>query len=477
MLERVSCENQTPTTDAVAAAQLVNDDLSALCERFNITPQEIWGYCTPGEDIVGFGSGGSESLVMFITDTRGNAMVRKICSEELTSVDWDPEGTGVMASPSTKGGYQADYLAHLPDPVKPYFPEARNIRRQPQYDEAGKLIGSRLIYDQTLLAGEEVSSFIAAIQPTPAVVAHLHHEIMRLLADRVHPHRVVLNTEDSIEPSYLTKIEARLALCRDAAPQTFGTLLDAKQISIDGKVYPNIGELLKFFRDHRIKEMLEPKLHSLVMGDTNTENVMITKPDALLDAMQQPGIPEFTYDDIGLAFLDPRSIGHNSVGRDTRDDRMYDNKPIHNTIGQYDVIHGEYFSIAVDPTIPTPAVTITPEDGHPYMTSYQGLAESNYFKYVMDAWGVDDESFKRDDPNWVLRFAFMMGTHFAAMPPFHFTRDESGEVPESHEAQKRAVAIYCEGIKWLTMARDIIQGGRKELFGVPVGELQPSARQ
>lgn len=477
MSERVSHDNQTPITEPMAANESGDVDFSGLCQRFGIDPTEVRGYCHPGEEILGFGSGGSESLVMFVADSTGVSVVRKVCSESLTSVNWDPDGVGVMAPPSTKGGYQADYLAHLPDEVRPYFPEARNIQHVPEVDSQGKIVGRKLIYDQTVLDGTEVSSFIAEAQPSPAIVAHLHHEIMRLLADKVHPHREVLHTGDSIEASYLEKIEARLELCRDAAPQTFSYLLDSRQIYIDGKLYPNIQELLRFFRDPGIKEMLEPKVHSLVMGDTNTENVMITKPDVLYESMRQSDHPEFTYDDIGLAFLDPRSIGHNSVGRHTRDDRMYDNKPIHNTIGNYDVIHGEHFSLTVDRKGETPSITVVPDPAHPYIRSYKGLQETGYFKYVMNAWGVDSEAFKQDDPNWVLRFAFTMGTHFAAMPPFHFTRDESGLAPESYEAQKRAVAIYCEGIKWLTLARDIVRGSRSELFGVPVGDLQASARQ
>ncbi|HLZ15256.1 MAG TPA: hypothetical protein VKQ34_04705, partial [Candidatus Saccharimonadales bacterium] len=108
---------------------------------------------------------------------------------------------------------------------------------------------------------------------------------------------------------------------------------------------------------------------------------------------------------------------------------------------------------------------------------YAGLADSDYFKYVMQGWNVQDPDFIRNDPNWLLRFTFMMGSHFAAMPPFHFTRNEAGQVPEDVQAQKRAVAIYCEGIKWLNRAREMVLGERTELYGVQVGQLAVSARE
>jgi hypothetical protein len=86
----------------------------------------------------------------------------------------------------------------------------------------------------------------------------------------------------------------------------------------------------------------------------------------------------------------------------------------------------------------------------------------------MSGWGVNGRDFLENDPNWLLRFTFMMGSHFAAMPPFHFKRGPDGSVPEDPQAQKRAIAVYCEGIKWLNMAYEMIKGRRQELYGVPI---------
>ncbi|HLZ14972.1 MAG TPA: hypothetical protein VKQ34_03185, partial [Candidatus Saccharimonadales bacterium] len=327
---------------SMVAVDYDTQDVADLANRHGISVGEIMStYLQPGEQLAGFGNGGSESLVMFLDSPKLGRIVRKVCAEDLSSVGWDPNGTGVMTPPSTKGGLQVDYLMGLPEAVRPYFPLVHNA----EVRETDR--GRKLVYDQSMLTGVEVSTFVAEAQPTPGVVRQLHFEVMRLLAERVHPHRETLHIGDSIGPSHLDKIEARLELSRAAAPEAFGQLLDADRIVINGREYTNIKGLLTFFRQPHVKEMLEPKHHALVMGDTNTENVMITNLDALLEAMAQPGRPEFTYDDIGLKFLDPRAIGHNSQGRHTIDDRMYDNKPVHNTLGNYDVMHGEHFTVAV----------------------------------------------------------------------------------------------------------------------------------
>lgn len=428
----------------------------------------------PHEELQGFGNGGSESLVLFVNSPGYGAVVRKICSEELASVEWDPAGAGVMAPPSTKAGLQVAYLEALPDAVRPYFPAVFNTHRMTvsvrgKDGEVRRV--NKLVYDQTMLHGTEVSTFVAEHRPTPGVVAHLHREILRCLADRIHPHRRAENAGATIHASYLGKIVKRLEMSQRAAPESFTPLLTSNRIVINGQSYRNIGELLTFFGSPEVTEVLEPPCHSLVMGDTNTENVMITRPEPLLAAMEQ-GHTNFTYDDIGMRFLDPRAIGFDSEGATTRDDRMYDNKPLHNTLGQYDVIHGEHFQLGVQVVHGVPYIRMQATPDNPYSRSYQDMGQ--YFRYVMGAWAERDE-FAHEDPNWLVRFSFIMGTHFAAMPPFHFKKGPDGTVPDDPEYQKRAVAIYCKGVEWLNKAYDMLNGVRRELYGVAVPETLRTA--
>jgi hypothetical protein len=45
-------------------------------------------------------------------------------------------------------------------------------------------------------------------------------------------------------------------------------------------------------------------------------------------------------------------------------------------------------------------------------------------------------------------------------------------VRDEYEPQKRAIAVYCEGITWLNIALDMLTGKQKELHGIPVPALQ-----
>src|SRR5207249_1634542 len=118
-------------------------------------------------------------------------------------------------------------------------------------------------------------------------------------------------------------------------------------------------------------------------GDTNTENIKITDTGPLVRAqlLVESGAPQAEVDaalaaitpaSLGIRFLDPRAIGFKSEGKDTRDDPMYDNKPWHNSLGHYDEIHFEQFTLDVDTGAGrTPRVDIAFLPGNPYQKAYR----------------------------------------------------------------------------------------------------------
>ena len=311
---------------------------------------------------------------------------------------------------------------------------------------------------------------------------------------------------ETLEASYFRKIEDRLALCRRTAPNTFGrTCWTASRSSSTASPYLNARRLLSGSgRTRSSLEILEPRFHALVMGDTNTENIKIAEVEPLLRAQRliESGAPAeqvdaalaaITAEALGIRFLDPRAIGFRSTGRDTRDDVMYDNKPWHNSIGHYDEIHHEHFTLRVrtGPGL-TPQVDVAFTEQNPYRQTYRvrdvavagGKVDhaaprgmEDYFAPVMTAvYGLDDpdSAYLRDDPHWLVRFVFVMGTHFTAMPPFHFQSELGGTLIDNHQTQRRPIAVYCEGIKWLNWALQMLEGDRTEFLGVPVP--QPAAR-
>ncbi|MBM9503204.1 ACP S-malonyltransferase [Actinacidiphila acididurans] len=477
-------------------------------------------YVGIGEPIVGFGKGGSESMTIFLTkggdpadrpyDRSGDGVtVRKVLSEALTTARWSPDGTGVMLPPFAKAKKQAEFLRALPEPVRRYFPEVhdvleRDIPVPAHLRRGGRTTYREVVYEMSYVRGEEVSRFVEKHSPPPAVVARLYEEIMRLLDRRVHSVNRVPAPGDTLEASYFRKIEDRLALCRRTAPHTFGPgLLDTERIVIDGRTYLNQAALLRRFREHpRYLEILEPRFHSLVMGDTNTENIKLSDPEPLLRAQRliESGAPRaridaalaaITAESLGIRFLDPRAIGFRSDGAETRDDPMYDNKPWHNSIGHYDEIHYEQFALRVDVgagRVPRVDVDFTKDNA--YQRSYRvrdvaarrgrigpGTAPhgvEDHFAPVMTAvYGLDDPDspYLRDDPYWLIRFVFMMGTHFTAMPPFHFQAELDGTLTDTYQTQRRPVAIYCQGIKWLNWALEMLEGRRREFLGLAVPPL------
>ncbi|HTL69898.1 MAG TPA: hypothetical protein VL404_01260, partial [Candidatus Eisenbacteria bacterium] len=459
-----------------------NGRVYKFAEGRGTTTANVYAYVHAGERVTGFGTGGSESLTVFVLKPGERQItVRKILSERLITARWDREGTGVMLPPFDKAKKQALYLQALPEPVKELFPRVYDItdrdvpipQESPDHDKyKGKY--RELIYDMSFVRGIEVSDFVRKHNPPPAVVARLYEEIFRVLRERIHSERrAPAPKTDTLEPSYLKKIEDRLKLSRETSPKVFNAqLLDSEYITINGQRYLNIRPLLARLREHpEYKAVLEPLFHSLTMGDTNTENIKITNPEPIYRAIES-GRADFTAEEIGIKFLDPRAIGFNSAGAETRDDPMYDNKPWHNSLGNYDLMHGEHFTLAVTTSDQGADVRIDFDRDNPYSESYAGL--DTYFKDVMtQAWGLDQpgSTFLRDDPYWTIRFAFMMGTHFTAMPPFHFSTDADGKLTDDYQHQRRPVAIYAEGIKWLNMALDMLEGRKTDLYGVPVPPL------
>ncbi|WP_449486190.1 ACP S-malonyltransferase [Streptomyces avidinii] len=509
----------SPALDAfeyacVLAMTVENERVLDNAQSRKVLSSTVRAYVEPGETIVNFGKGGSESMTVFVRkEGEERVTVRKILSESLTTALWNPDGHGVMLPPFAKAKKQAEYLHALPAPVRDHFPEAfatleREIPVPTHLREEGRGGYREVIYEMSYVAGEEVSRFVEKHVPPPAVVARLYEQVIRVLNENVHSVGRVLAPGETLETSYFKKIEDRLDLCRRTAPRTFGAdLLDSERIVVNGVSYLNSGALLERFRsDPQYLEVLEPAFHSLVMGDTNTENIKISDSEPLLHAQRviEAGAPREEIDAalaaitpgaLGIKFLDPRAIGYKSDGADTRDDAMYDNKPWHNSIGHYDEIHFEQFTMGVDVGPGrTPRVDIAFLADNPYQRAYRvrdvvlggGTVDTaaprgmeDHFATVMTAaLGLDDpdSAYLRDDPNWLVRFVFMMGQHFTAMPPFHFQKELDGTLMDTYQTQRRPVAIYCEGIKWLNWALEMLEGTRTEFLGLQVPPLrQPDA--
>lgn len=491
-------QTQTMAATGEQSRDLEHELVVNQAHQRNLPASIIQAYIGRSERLTGFGKGGSESMTLFLRKSgETRTTVRKILSETLTTADWDQDAGGVMLPPFAKAKKQAEFLRALPDPVRSYFPEVLEMVEHKVPGQGRS--HHEVIYEMTYVPGEEVSRFVERYSPPPAVVARTYEEIFRVLAREVHAVNRAPAPDETLDVSYFTKIEDRLALCRATAPKTFGPdLLDSYHIVINGTRYLNHKPLLRRFRDSpEYQRILEPRMHALVMGDTNTENIKLTNTAPLLRAQRliesggsgaSAALNDITAEMIGIRFLDPRAIGFQSAGPDTRDDPMYDNKPWHNSLGHYDEIHYEHFTLDVRTARwRTPAVDITFTPDNPYQKAYRvrdvpvtgggvrpeaPTGVEDYFAQVMTS---RDDPFTSphfgDDPYWLPRFVFLMGTHFTAMPPFHFQPDDTDPLTDAWQTQRRPVAIYCEGVKWLNWALEILEGSRTEFLGVPVPPL------
>lgn len=448
-------------------------------------------YLEPGETLVGFGAGGSESMTMFVErDDAPGRRVRKVLSDALSTVSWDPAGTGVMLPPFAKARKQAEYLQALPPRLGRVFPAVGAVLARelpvPAHVVSDATTFREVIYEMTYVPGEEVSRWVERVAPPSAVVARVYEAVIGVLHRDVHSVRRAAAPGDTLEEQYFRKIEDRLDLCRRTAPDTFGPgLLDTEHVVVNGQRLRNIRPLLRTLRAHReFLDVLEPRVHALVMGDTNTENVKLADTTPLQRAQDliERGAPQvevdaalaaITAESIGVMFLDPRAIGFRSDGATTRDDPMYDNKPWHNSIGHYDEMHYEQFDLDVTAADDgSPVVDVRFHDGNPYQRAYRGMEQA--FAPVMAAvYGADERGVPvvPDDPWWLVRFVFTMGTHFTAMPPFHFLSEVDGTLVDSPLSQRRPIAIYVEGLRWLNCAVEMLEGARTEFLGVPMPPL------
>jgi hypothetical protein len=177
-------------------------------------------YINPGEIVVGFGIGGSESLTIFIKKPGStNTIVRKILSENLITAKWDRDGADVMLAPYKKAKQQAIYLKNLPESVKPYFPYVSDIieRKVPKSNVGDFKCNSRspelvneLIYEMSYIHGDEVSEFIRKHNPPVEAVARLYVIIYQVLNSTIHINRIRKPSGPTLEQSYFRKIEKRL---------------------------------------------------------------------------------------------------------------------------------------------------------------------------------------------------------------------------------------------------------------------------
>lgn len=73
--------------------------IDIIAEHHGISSKRVAEYLRMNEELVGFGRGGGESLVLYLRSKSGNLFVRKIVSESFATSAWDPNGKNEMSAP------------------------------------------------------------------------------------------------------------------------------------------------------------------------------------------------------------------------------------------------------------------------------------------------------------------------------------------------------------------------------------------
>lgn len=438
--------------------------IDIIAEHHGISSKRVAEYLRMNEELVGFGRGGGESLVLYLRSKSGNLFVRKIVSESFATSAWDPNGKNEMSAPFRRALMQAEFIASLPESAARFFPKIYDVRSQARAATSDERLRFRrdfaedTIYDISYLPGTDLSAFIEQVRPPARVTAAIYRELARLVRDNIHTHRRRSRAENTLEQCYFRKIEQRLELAKKSIPTVLNDdFVDAPVILINRQPYLGIRGVLSELRDQAQKHsMLEAPGYCLTMGDMNTQNIKIGNEQVIL-AARASGRDDFSYHDLGIGLVDPRAIGPISQGATTVDDYLYDSKFWHNSLAHYDVWYNGHFDLNLSKSGGLPEISIRLASHHPFRESYQDVGA--FLAEVMEkGFGEGQNSLLDADPHWAVRFVFLMGTHMCAMLPFHLQKTTNGEVVDDWRRQTRAIALYCEGIVWLNRAAAMLRG-------------------
>ncbi|WNY33240.1 hypothetical protein Q9Q99_13885 [Curtobacterium flaccumfaciens] len=170
---------------------LEHEHVLRYAQHRKILSSTVNAYLEPGETVVGFGAGGSESMTVFVErDGAPGRRVRKVLSDALSTVSWDPSGTGVMLPPFAKARKQAEYLQALPLELRRVFPTVGNITSRelpvPAHVVADTDAFREVIYEMTYVPGEEVSRWVERTKPPVEVVSRVYEAVIGVLHRDVH---------------------------------------------------------------------------------------------------------------------------------------------------------------------------------------------------------------------------------------------------------------------------------------------------
>jgi len=295
---------------------------------------------------------------------------------------------------------EIQWMLDLPEDAKHRFPQILkyDLKSDPVYADF-KYYPMKTLR-KSLIEGEiKASSALKILE-----------NVFDFMFEKLYSKNIQIPDEDMAYNLYFKRMDDRFKEAEKKSP-IFKEILGADRIVINGKVFPNLPEVVgKLKQNKKLLKLLNPPSINLIHGDLHFDNILIDQNDAS-----------------NFILIDPRGKMYDGK---VEGDYAYDlGKVWHSINGLYDFLHEDKFSLNVD----IKNETVNAEFN---ITPYESLREyRNLYAHIPSL--LYKYQRIKDDPYWDIRTSFNEVVHFCSMAPFHIKGDKK---------EKLAIAMYLRGI-------------------------------
>jgi len=345
--------------------------------------------------------GGSTNTLRIVRTDNGEKAVRK----ESPPGSWERDKKKFKA--------QVRWLLGLPAGLQNAFP--RIIRHNLDSED----VGARPYYDMSFYEGRTVTQSIIYDGRDADFISERLRKVLTFWRDGLLKAREASVPDDYLQTTLIDRTRESISQVKRDASDVFGDIIDAEYLTINGKRYKNLPQLLdKLENDRALLERLTPPKLRLTHGDFHFDNMFFTK-------------------DGDFKLLDPRG--------DLAGDPVYDLAKIaHTVIGKYDFLNYDLHETRLEYD-PEGQISISIrflEDSPDLKVSYAWRVyqelERRFPRLTEEFFGSSE--FAKNDPYWRERLSLSLAKIMANLPIYHLKHDGK---------EDRAVALYAMGVVFL----------------------------
>lgn len=316
---------------------------------------------------------------------------------------------------------EINFINSLPNNLKQYFPKIveYSIREDFAYlkEEYFELPNLRcLLFDGKFGAKDAIKVL---------------SNILSILQKYGYDRKSITPPADYLDQYHFDRVWKRIEHTVRIAP-IFKKVVSAKAITINGKTYLNIPQIIDFLRSSsEMRIFLTPKkIYPYVHGDLHLENILVSS------------------DKFSFKLVDPRGYSYCDIYYDL-------GKISHSLNGKYDFIHEKKFKLSWRFKRKAAIDVLLEFEKNNALCTYEAINNM-----IVDVYRT-----YTNDQHALIRVLFNEAMHFSSDMPFHLANDGKEE---------KSLAIYFTGVRVLNeflslygkiLKRDIVQAVIKE--GIP----------